>query len=105
MVAAACAPAPSAPTSDEVLLRLTVDAVWPAGSIPQGSNVTWQIGDAPGDDVGYTFGWLGGYVVVIEGRYAGSNQLIGHEGGHVVCATLWGDWSEECADANNPVAP
>ncbi len=104
---AACASAPptSGPASSP--LNQTIAAIWEPASIPRGSNVTWHVGTPPVGYAAFT-SWtcvvVCSFDIVVDSAYVTNQQIIGHEGGHVICMSLYYDGSEACADANNPRA-
>jgi hypothetical protein len=96
--ATSCAAAPPSPL-DPVVAR-----VWPAGSLPRGANVRWTVGTPPAGFGAWTE-WTCivacEFTVTVGPGYV-TDEVVAHEGGHVVCMTLWRDPTEACADAHRP---
>lgn len=96
---------PADPNDEQAELARLVQTIWPAGSLP--SNVTWQVGEPVDAQTGEALGgyaqgycvltWCT-YFVTIRSGYVNA-WTVAHEGGHIVCASRWQDWSEQCADA------
>lgn len=102
LTATSCAAPPTAqPAADG--LRSVVASVWPLGSIPRGPEVRWIVGDPGPDDWAAStfayclFGRCFAYDVTVRPD-AINRRTVGHEGGHVICAALFYDFTEECAE-------
>jgi hypothetical protein len=94
---------PAVGNTEQADLERMVDIIW-GDTLPP---TTWTMGEPvdpqTGEPVG---GYAQGYCVVtwcayfvtIRSGYV-TPYVVAHEGGHIVCASRWQDWSEECADA------
>jgi hypothetical protein len=101
--AAPSAGVPAVRNTEQADLERTVDIIW-GDTLPP---TTWTIGNPVNPTTGEPVGaWAQGtcflstcwgFSVTVRSGYV-TPYVVAHEGGHIVCASQWQDWSEECAD-------